>query len=119
VEAYQRLLGPGLGVLTGRCAGQMATPVGVLLDSSTKLILRLFSLSPESDSAVTQEEVKTIVAEAEASGAIESGERDMIAGVLRLGDRAVRGIMTPRTDVDRKHGCLPAEAVGPRSRCPE
>jgi putative hemolysin len=79
---------------------KVATPVVILLDSSTKLILRLFGLSSESDSAVTEEEVKTIVAEAEASGAIESGERDMIAGVLRLGDRAVRGIMTPRTDVD-------------------
>jgi putative hemolysin len=79
---------------------KVATPVVALLDSSTTLILRLFGLSSESDSAVTEEEVKTIVAEAEASGAIESGERDMIAGVLRLGDRAVRGIMTPRTDVD-------------------
>jgi putative hemolysin len=79
---------------------KVATPVVVLLDSSTKLILRLFGWTSESDSAVTEEEVKTIVAEAEASGAIESGERDMIAGVLRLGDRAVRGIMTPRTDVD-------------------
>ena len=31
---------------------------------------------------------------------IEFDERRMIAGVLRLGDRAVRGVMTPRTDVD-------------------
>jgi len=40
------------------------------------------------------------VAEAEAAGAIETDERQMIAGVLRLGDRAVRGVMTPRTEVD-------------------
>jgi putative hemolysin len=83
-----------------RGVAKLATPVVLLLDTSTQLILRLFGFSSESEGAVTEEEVKTIVAEAEASGAIESGERDMIAGVLRLGDRAVRGIMTPRTDVD-------------------
>jgi putative hemolysin len=31
---------------------------------------------------------------------IETDERKMISGVMRLADRAVRGIMTPRTDVD-------------------
>ena len=31
---------------------------------------------------------------------IETDERSLISGVLRLGDRAVRGVMTPRTDVD-------------------
>ena len=48
----------------------------------------------------TEEEIKTIMAEAETAGVIEGDERKMISGVLRLGDRAVRGIMTPRTDVD-------------------
>ena len=31
---------------------------------------------------------------------IEPGERAMIAGVMRLGDRPVRAVMTPRRDVD-------------------
>jgi putative hemolysin len=74
-------------------------PVVALLDASTKLLIRLFGLSTESANAITEEEVRTVVAEAEAAGAIETDERNMIAGVLRLGDRAVRGVMTPRTDV--------------------
>ena len=41
-----------------------------------------------------------LVAEAEHHGTIESDERRMIAGVMRLGDRAVRAVMTPRTEVD-------------------
>jgi putative hemolysin len=77
-----------------------AAPVVWLLDVSTKLVFRLFGYSTEAQSAVTEEEVRTIVAEAETAGAIETDERRMISGVLRLGDRAVRGIMTPRTDVD-------------------
>ena len=40
------------------------------------------------------------MAEAETAGVIETGERRMISGVLRLGDRAVKGVMTARTDVD-------------------
>ncbi|MFC4170565.1 hemolysin family protein [Microvirga sp. GCM10011540] len=79
---------------------RIAAPVVWLLDASTKLIFRLMGQSTESESAVTEEEIKTIVAEAETAGVIETGERKMIAGVLRLGDRAVRGVMTPRTDVD-------------------
>jgi putative hemolysin len=79
---------------------RIAAPVVWLLDASTKLIFRLFGQSTESESAVTEEEIKTIMAEAETAGVIETDERKMIAGVMRLGDRAVRGVMTPRMDVD-------------------
>jgi putative hemolysin len=79
---------------------RIGAPVVWLLDASTKLIFRLFSQGTESGSAVTEEEIKTIMAEAETAGVIETDERKMIAGVMRLGDRAVRGVMTPRTDVD-------------------
>ena len=41
-----------------------------------------------------------LVAEAEHHGTIESDERRMIAGVMRLGDRPVGAVMTPRTEVD-------------------
>jgi putative hemolysin len=40
------------------------------------------------------------MAEAEIAGVIEPGERAMIAGVMRLGDRPVRAVMTPRREVD-------------------
>jgi putative hemolysin len=79
---------------------KVAAPVVWLLDASTRLVFRLLGRSTGSDSAVTEEEIRTIVAEAETAGVIETDERKMISGVLRLGDRAVRGVMTPRTDVD-------------------
>jgi putative hemolysin len=77
-----------------------AAPVVWLLDASTQLVFRLFGRTTDNANAVTEEEIKTIVAEAETAGVIEGDERRMISGVLRLGDRAVRGVMTPRTDVD-------------------
>ena len=79
---------------------RVGAPAVWLLDQSTKIILRLAGKSAYSTSDVTEEEIKALVAEAETSGVLESGERQMIAGVMRLGDRAVRGVMTPRTDVD-------------------
>jgi putative hemolysin len=79
---------------------KVAAPVVWLLDASTRLVFRLLGRSTGSDSAVTEEEIRTIMAEAETAGVIETDERKMISGVLRLGDRAVRGVMTPRTDVD-------------------
>ena len=77
-----------------------ALPAVWVLDASTKFVFRLFGQSTESDNRVTDEEIKTIIAEAETSGVLESGEREMISGVMRLADREVVGLMTPRTDVD-------------------
>ncbi|MDR7038275.1 putative hemolysin [Methylobacterium sp. BE186] len=83
-----------------RLVSRVAKPAVWLLDASTRAVFRLIGQETESASAVTEEEIRHLVAEAETAGVIETGERKMIAGVLRLGDRAVRGVMTPRTDVD-------------------
>jgi len=79
---------------------RIGAPAVSLLDASTRAVLRLFGYKTGPASAVTEEEIKTVVAEAESAGVIETDERRMIAGVLRLGDRDARGVMTPRTDVD-------------------
>ena len=85
---------------TMRLLSRIAAPVVWLLDASTRLVFRVFGQTGSSSSAVTEEEIRTLVAEAESAGVIESDERLMIAGVLRLGDRTVRGLLTPRTEVD-------------------
>lgn len=79
---------------------RIGAPLVSLLDWSTKFVLRLGGQVPEQEVSVTEEEIKSLIAEAESAGIIETGERQMIAGVLRLGDRPVIGLMTPRTDVD-------------------
>ncbi len=76
------------------------SPVVWLLNVSTRLIFSLFGSSSGGDNIVTEEELKMLVGEAESAGVIEEEERRMISGVLRLGDRPVRGLMTPRTNVD-------------------
>jgi putative hemolysin len=77
-----------------------AAPAVWLLDASTKFVFRLLGRPADGESKVSDEEIRTIIAEAESAGVIETGEREMIAGVMRLADRAVVGLMTPRIDVD-------------------
>lgn len=77
-----------------------AAPAVFVLDASTRLVLRLLGSKEESEQAVTDEEIKALVAEAESAGVVEPEERQMIAGVMRLGDRPVRAVMTPRRDID-------------------
>lgn len=78
---------------------RVAAPFVWLLDGSGRALIRLLGLRQASEAVVTDEEIRTLIAEAESAGVIESGERDMIAGVMRLGDRPVRALMTPMTDI--------------------
>jgi putative hemolysin len=79
---------------------RVGAPLVSLLDVSGALLLRVLGYTPESERKVTEEEVRILIAEAETAGVIEPGERAMISGVLRLGDRPVRAVMTPRHEVD-------------------
>ncbi len=78
---------------------KIAAPAIWLLRVSSEAVLRLFGLPAEPSSTVTEEEVKALVAEGADAGVFEASERDMIDGVLRLADRPVSAIMTPRVDV--------------------
>ncbi|MDF7776579.1 hemolysin family protein [Sphingomonas sp. AOB5] len=79
---------------------RVTAPIVWLLDQSSGLIFRLIGLNRESENRVTAEELHLIVAEATRSGVIEEHERSIISSVVRLADRPVREVMTPRTDVD-------------------
>lgn len=89
------IIGPFMKLLA-----TIATPLAWLLDASTRTIFRLIGLSDVAENLVTEEEIKSMVNEAAESGVIESEEKRMIAGVLRLSDGNARTVMTPRTDVD-------------------
>lgn len=78
---------------------KIAAPAVTVLDASTKAIFRLLRLPTESEQSVTEEEIKTLIAEAETAGVLEEDEQRMLVGVLRLGDRPVTAVMTPRTEV--------------------
>jgi putative hemolysin len=77
-----------------------AAPLVWLLDSSSAAIIRLFGLNSSDEAALTSEELRMIFAEATRSGVIEAEQRQILTGVVRLAERPVREMMTPRTEVD-------------------
>jgi putative hemolysin len=70
-----------------------------LLDRSSGVLMRLIGMRPPSDQEVTAEELHMIFAEATRSGVIEEEERQIMTGIMRLADRPVRELMTPRTEL--------------------
>jgi putative hemolysin len=82
-----------------RTLSRIAAPFVWLLGTSTDLLLRLLGLHGARDETVTEEEVRSMISEGTEAGVFDPREKEMIDGVLRLADRTVRTIMTPRPDV--------------------
>lgn len=79
---------------------KIGAPLVFLLDISGRAVLALLGQKGEPEEKVTEEEVRTIIAEAETAGVLERDEREMISGVMRLADRSARALMTPRREVE-------------------
>jgi putative hemolysin len=103
---------------------KVSLPVVFVLDLSGKAILALIGQGGEPEEKVSEEEIHSLVLEAETAGVLEPGEREMIAGVMRLGDRPVGAVMTPRPEVEMVDLADPPDAIraafadSPHSRLP-
>lgn len=82
-----------------RVLASAGAPIVWFLRASTQAVMALFRLKPAAESVVTEEEVKALIAEGASAGVFHPQEREMIEGVLRIGDRSVRSIMVPRQAV--------------------
>jgi putative hemolysin len=78
----------------------ITAPFVWVLNRSSALIFKILGLDRESRNQVTAEELHLVVAEAQTAGVLEEDERAMISGIVRLADRPVREVMTPRTEID-------------------
>src|SRR6185369_3502814 len=83
-----------------RWLSKITAPFVWVLERSSALIFRLLGLDKGSKNQVTAEELHLVVAEAQSAGVLEEDERAMISGIVRLADRPVREVMTPRTEID-------------------
>ena len=71
-------------------------PIVWFLRISTEAVLGLLGARGEAPSAVTEEEVKAMIAEGTDAGVFHAAERELLEGVIRFADRPVRGVMVPR-----------------------
>ncbi|MEC7398942.1 MAG: hemolysin family protein, partial [Pseudomonadota bacterium] len=79
---------------------KVAAPLVWLLDASSGLLIRLLGVRPGGQSSVTAEELHMLFAEATRTGVIEHEQHQMLQGVVRLAQRPVREVMTPRNQLD-------------------
>lgn len=79
---------------------RLTAPLVWLLDVTSAAIFRALGMNREAKNVVTAEELHLVVAEAKTAGVLEENERAIISGIVRLADRPVREVMTPRTEID-------------------
>jgi putative hemolysin len=79
---------------------KVSKPFVWLLDTSSNLLLSLLGIRHKGDHRLTAEELQMIFADATLTGVIEEQERAILSGIMRLQDRPVRELMTPRTEID-------------------
>jgi putative hemolysin len=82
-----------------RQISRVASPVVWLLRVSSDAVLRLLGMRKAPPQVVTAEEVRSLVAEGAEAGVFERSEREIIERALRLDDRSIQTIMTPRHDI--------------------
>jgi putative hemolysin len=87
-------LSPSIRTLT-----KIFLPLTNLLGASTNFGLKLFRINTDRGPTITTEEIKGYIEEGRGLGLIEEAEQEMLSGVLRLGDRRVEALMTPRLEM--------------------
>jgi putative hemolysin len=78
---------------------RFSSPAVWVLRISSDAVLRLLGLDRPRDTSISEEEVKALIAEGTAAGVFKPQERQMIEGVMRLADRPLRALMTPRPQI--------------------
>lgn len=105
-EGIARLVARSMRRLSAVCA-----PVVDSLSASTDLLLRLFGIKPEKATAISEDEVRVLMAEGMRAGAFNKVESDIVSSVLELDQMRVRDLMTPRAKVIFLNQDDPHEAI--------
>lgn len=77
-----------------------ASPLVFILSASTDFVLRFFPIPKSKESQVSDEEVKLLLREGTQIGVFESAEQDIVERTLKLSDKRVNALMSPRAEID-------------------
>ncbi len=82
-----------------RVFARIMAPFVWLLRTSVNVVLKILPVSSAPHAAVTEDDVRALVAEGTQAGVFLASERRLLEGVMALADRKVGSIMIPRQDV--------------------
>jgi putative hemolysin len=82
-----------------RLLSRLAFPVVWVLSTSTDAVLRFLQIRPSAEPPVTEAEIHALLQQGTQAGVLEPTEHEMMRRVLRLGDRRVEALMTPRPEI--------------------
>lgn len=82
-----------------RLLSRVAGPIVGFLTLSTELVLRLLGRHEVVGAPVTEDDIIALVREGASEGTVEAAEQELIANVFHFTERAVRSLMTPRTQI--------------------
>ncbi len=86
------------GIITA--TGVILKPFVLLLTASTNLVLRILGIDPsQTNSSVTEEEIRMMVDVGREMGAIHEAEKEMINKIFEFNDKEVSEMMTHRTNI--------------------
>jgi putative hemolysin len=77
---------------------RLTSPFISLLGVSSDGLIKLLGIKPN-DSAVTEDEIKSLIQEGTSGGAIEEIEQEIVQNVFQLGDRRITSLMTNRQEI--------------------
>ena len=83
-----------------QAVARLAAPLVKLLVASTQALAHLIGLQDRPEATITEDELRLLIEQGTQAGTFEVAEQEMLGRVLQLGDRPIRAIMTPRTDID-------------------
>ncbi len=89
----------------------ISSPFVWLLSLSTDGIVRLIGKKDLGDAHLTEEDIHSILAEGAQSGVIEKQEHRLVRNVLRLDDRQLDSLMTPRKEIVWLHADAPPREI--------
>lgn len=93
-EAMATLIAPPLRVLS-----TIMSPFVKVLALATEAITRLIGIGGHKDETPTEEDITGMIKEGTDAGVFEKTEYDIVSRALRLDDRHLKALMTPRVDV--------------------
>lgn len=77
----------------------IASPLVTLLSLSTEAVIKLLGITPSLEPVVSDEEIRILMREGTEVGIFDQTEQDIVERTLKLGDKKIYPMMTPRSDI--------------------